>query len=839
MPRTDPAQRPPRLTLPRGLRVRLLQLPGSSQAAALMRVHGGAHDAPESYPGLAHFLEHLLFLGSRNYSLEEGLMPFVQANGGQLNASTRERHTDYFFQMSADKLEEGLARLQDMLAQPLLDPSMQLREREVLQAEYLARAQDAETLCDAALGRAFDSTHPFSGFHAGNRDTLPVEDEQFQQALLDYHERFYQGGQIELLLAGPQDETELQRLAVLADDTFASAPSLIREARPLHCRRDAWLRLQVNGGQPRLHLAFALDGMPEHCVPALDHLSVWIACEAPGGLAHRLRREGLGQSLKLRKPYWYAGQGVAVIEVSLSERGLAERAVVVAAVFDWLRFFSGEERWQPCREEYLRIRRRSLQASEPLARLQHWVEPLAWSDTSDEEATRQALRALLVRMIESGPLVLTADTADCDPIETEGFPLRLAFEPPRQAAPIEWRWRLPAPNPWLRASSPRYTTATLTPALRWLGPEDKGGQAALFLRWQFNHGEPPAGLWYVLSHALQSRAWAAQEAGVELRFEDFGQSWSLSLSGFAEALPVIINDLSLLLVEPAPESFEQGAQLALRAQGLDGDEMLIRQLIKRLPRLLAGLALSDDAPALSQSLLLRYWQAAQWQGLAVGFAADASGPLNDALKTLPGVPMTTSAGPAACVAGHRWHDVSGGKPMAETAILLFCPLPERDISCEASWRVLGRLLEGDFYRRLRSELQLGYAVFSRFCQFGSHPGILFAVQSPTATASEILQEVQTFLGDFAAKLPHLPADTVGRSAHELSIQHVAGAADLRARAEQAWQLCLAGHDPGYATRVAGAMHNLHPADVEEALDALRGCAGGWVVVANSVVEDSL
>jgi len=836
---TDPAQRPPQVLLKSGLRVRLLHLSQSAQAAVLVRVHAGSHDEPKAYPGLAHFFEHLLFLGSRNYPATQSLMPFVQGCGGQLNASTRERHTDYFFQLPADQLEEGLRRLLDMLACPLLDPAAQLREREVLHAEYRARAQDAETLCDAALGSAFDLAHPFSAFHAGNRDTLRVEDALFQQALHDYHQRFYHSGQTELLLAGPQSDIELQRLATLADDSLAADVAIAREAPPLRCNRESWLRLQLENAQPRLHLAFALDDVPEHGVPALDHLCMWITSEAPAGLAQRLRDEDLCQAVKARVPYWYAGQGVVVIELALTERGLHECAVIVDALLDWLRFFADAARWQPCREEYLRIRRRSLQGAEPLTRLRHWVEPLAWSDDSDEAATRHALDVLLGQMIASGPLVMTSDTSECEPVECGGFPLRLTFEPPARAEPLAWRWQQPSPNPWLRTFATRREASRLDPALRWLGPEATDGQGALFLRWQFIDGQPPAGLWHVLWDALQSRIWAAQQAGVELRFDDLGDSWTLGLSGFAEAIPTILGDISQLFVEPPVASFVQGAQLAERAGSLGGDDMLIRQLIKQLPRLLAGTKPDVvERVALERSAVFQHWQSAQWQGLAIGFPSGLSGPLGDAVNRLPGAPASAVTDPSPRLMDRRWHDVSGGATMAETAFLLFCPLPDRDPECEASWRLLGRLIEGDFFRRLRSELQLGYAVFSRFSQFGSHSGMLFGVQSPTASAVEILGYVQDFLDDFAKKLADQPAEAIERAAQELSGRHVADLTDLRARAEQAWQSCLAGHDITHPTQVAIAIGTLRSMDLAAALDALRNGIGGRVIVANATAPDA-
>ncbi|WP_288434752.1 insulinase family protein, partial [uncultured Pseudomonas sp.] len=65
MPISAPLHR--RLRLANGLAVALLHDPELPQAAALVRIGAGSHQAPRAFPGLAHFLEHLFFLGSRRY----------------------------------------------------------------------------------------------------------------------------------------------------------------------------------------------------------------------------------------------------------------------------------------------------------------------------------------------------------------------------------------------------------------------------------------------------------------------------------------------------------------------------------------------------------------------------------------------------------------------------------------------------------------------------------------------------------------------------------------------------------------------------------------------------
>ncbi|MGE8287834.1 MAG: insulinase family protein, partial [Stenotrophomonas sp.] len=71
-------------TLANGLRVSLRHAPHLKRCAAALRVSAGSHDVPLAWPGLAHFLEHLLFLGTERFPAGQGLMAYVRGQGGQL-----------------------------------------------------------------------------------------------------------------------------------------------------------------------------------------------------------------------------------------------------------------------------------------------------------------------------------------------------------------------------------------------------------------------------------------------------------------------------------------------------------------------------------------------------------------------------------------------------------------------------------------------------------------------------------------------------------------------------------------------------------------------------------
>ncbi len=826
-----------RRTLANGLRLGFIQLPAGSQAAALVRVHAGAHDAPGEYPGIAHFLEHLLFLGSRAYTATESLMPFVQGHAGQLNASTRERHTDFFFQVSADVFDEALKRLLDMLARPLLDEAAQLREREVLQAEFLARGRDRETLCDAAIGTALTAPHPFSAFHAGNRDTLAVESPVFQQALKGYHQRFYHGGQMELLVAAPCGIEHLLELLQCAECQLPVAHAVARQTAPLRADDGVALHLQVDGARPLLDLAFALDGLPDETCVALDVLASWLASQASGSLCRAMREAGWCEALMLRVPYWYDGQGVVVLELQLTEQGMANRGEIVAAVRSWLLYMTSQAPWPELWDEYVQIRQRGLLGKEPLALLRYWVDPAAWTPTLDAERVHQALRTLGTQLDGSKPIILTVDGEGGDrrgdiTAPHAGFALNMLSERLPVATNQAWQWQLPERNPWLRRQMQPRVSPVALPALCWLEHGgDSRGQGALYLRWRFTTGRPPAGLWHVLYSALRAHTVAAAQAGVELRFDDLGGSWCLALFGYAEALPLVLQDLLDELKQPPVAAFDGGRRLFDEAKVPGADELLIRQLLRRLPVLESSAA--EGNTILDQRAIERVWQGARWDALAVGLPARLSGPLQDVLAAMPGLAEPAAEQHTERFPRYLWSRF--GDPGAENALVLFCPLPVRSASVEAAWRLLARLMESAFFRRLRSELQLGYAVFCGFRQLGERAGIVFAVQSPSASAAEILGHIETFLESFSASL-EAPSDMVleaisaGESPNGFS--H-----DLRRRAEAVWQARLAGLDAEHPVAVAAAMSTGDVSAIKAQLHALRAADGGWHVVANASAPD--
>lgn len=751
--------------LPNGLRLHLAHDPAASRAAAWLRVAAGSHDEPSAHPGLAHFLEHLSFLGGAAFPGDERLMPWLQVRGGQVNASTRGRTTDYFFEVTAEHLGAGLARLIDMLARPLLDIDAQRREREVLEAEYLARSADEQTLIDAALALGLPAGHPLRRFAAGRRDSLALENDAFQRALREFHAAHYHAGNCQLWLQGPQALDELERLAQRAcADLPGRAPGASPPPPPLLPFAGEALALRLPG-PPRLVLGFALDALREADEQTLQAFAELLGDRSPGGLLAALGEQGLGESAALRVVHRDARQALLALTFELFDGSAA--AALEAAFFDWL----GD----------LRDDAASLLA-EPTAPLERLRQRVLGLPAEIRPACLDALRA--DRCLR---LHLDSELDGAEARWSAGFRLSVApvaAAPPLAAQRHAWRFELPL-------------------------PPSAAAEGALFLRWRFP-GVPARSRFLALRQALRPLCGQARLGGVEMGLEALGEDWSLSLLGPRDRLEAAVRPALARLLAAPPDWRANGERLSSAERRRSATGLPIRQLLDALPGLLGEpLAEVDD------------WRRTRWDALVMQAAmpdprwvpGQAAGERLEPLPPRPG--------------RHRRELAVDG----ESALLLFCPLPTQEVPMEAAWRLLARLHEPAFQRRLRDELQLGYALFCGFREVGARRGLLFAAQSPRACPERLLEHMETFLQRSVEALAQLPARRLAGLREALADDLRRAPGSFAERARRAWAEHLGG-GAGRSRLLAEAALGLSGDDLLAAQARLLEARGGWWVLSS-------
>ncbi|VVN68869.1 pyrroloquinoline quinone biosynthesis protein PqqF [Pseudomonas fluorescens] len=802
-------------TLANGLRISLRHAPRLKRCAAALRVAAGSHDVPLAWPGLAHFLEHLLFLGTERFPADQGLMAYVQGHGGQLNARTNERNTDFFFELSPLAFNGGLERLSDMLAHPRLDQNDQLREREVLHAEFIAWSRDPSAQQQFGLFDGLSAAHPLRAFHAGNRYSLPVPQPAFQQALSEFYQRFYQTGQMTLSLAGPQSVAELKALAERFGAQLASGQQVAQSAPP-SLMASADNRYQ-QAGERRMNLLFAFEHLPDSSPQALDFLCTWLNSSKPGGLLAELQNRQLIDFLKAAPLYQFAGQALLNIEFTLSASGSSQDALIRELFFDWLSFFNEHRDWPQLREEYALLQQRKQQVSSALELARIDSEQL---EPGLSEQGVNALKTLLQQMSVDKPT---------------------------------GTWQLPPPNPFLRQVAAPARTGLIrgqTSAHRGLRTfaqdrsrgrrdsssllvsqelPDETGEAAVYLRWRLDSAVQ-ASLQPKLEISLKDLREDALQAGVDFSFSAVGNQWLLKLVGIHEPMPAILEQALMRLTKPAADFWQKPDK-----PGISPPLMPIRQLLKLLPEHCLGYLQSPALQPVSAADLQQLWSSARWDGLALGLPAKVQAAITGALSQMPGIAQTQVALALSIRSQHLWSQVPTDS--SEHALLLFCPTPTQDIADEAAWRLLAQLCQSPFYQRLRVELQLGYGVFSGVRQINGQTGLLFGVQSPSVASRDILEHIEVFLEQLPELVSRIDDSSLTNQCQALADQFDSSALPLAQVAELLWQGKLADHPSDYLQQLQRAIISSSRQSLLDAAQRLNQAEGGWRCLASGSCPD--
>ncbi|KAJ2074166.1 metalloprotease [Coemansia sp. S142-1] len=160
------------IRLPNNLVVMCVQDPATENAAAALSVNVGSNMDPVELQGLAHFLEHMLFMGTEKYPDEDEYKKYISQHSGSCNASTNFSRTRYHFVVANDAFEGALDRLSSFFTSPLLKKDCVDRELCAVDSEYKGLLNNDIWRSYQIGCKLSDPNHPNSKFMIGNIETL-------------------------------------------------------------------------------------------------------------------------------------------------------------------------------------------------------------------------------------------------------------------------------------------------------------------------------------------------------------------------------------------------------------------------------------------------------------------------------------------------------------------------------------------------------------------------------------------------------------------------------------------------------------------------------------------
>lgn len=215
-----------KLILGNGLEVLLISDPKTQQSGAALVVDVGSWDDGQ-HAGMAHLVEHMLFLGTKTYPNEKGYHTFIAQNGGSFNAYTASEKTVYTFSINNEGFIPILGQFAHFFIDPLLNPDAIARELKAVNEEHEKNKASDSRREFQVLKEIANPDHPFHAFATGNKETLenvPVKD---IRAWVSTH---YSANKMHLILLSNLPLAEMRALTI-AD--FTKIPSFKVQDEPL------------------------------------------------------------------------------------------------------------------------------------------------------------------------------------------------------------------------------------------------------------------------------------------------------------------------------------------------------------------------------------------------------------------------------------------------------------------------------------------------------------------------------------------------------------------------------------------------------------------------------
>jgi len=306
-------------TLPNGFRIATEHMPGLESAAIGVWVLAGARHEQAAQNGIAHFLEHMAFKGTKRRSALQ-IAEAIEDVGGYINAYTSRETTAYYARVLKDDVPLALDVVADILRNPVFDPREIEVERGVILQEI---GQAADTPDDIIFDWLQEEAYPD---HPLGRTILGPETrvQGFGRPDLDgFVDQYYRPGQMVLSAAGAVDHEALVRMAedmfgdMIPSEAIAPATARFRGGETRHVK-----------DLEQAHFALAFES-PEYGSPDIYTSQIY-ALALGGSMSSRLfqeirERRGLCYTI-FAQAGAYADTGMMTIYAGTSEDQMGDLA---------------------------------------------------------------------------------------------------------------------------------------------------------------------------------------------------------------------------------------------------------------------------------------------------------------------------------------------------------------------------------------------------------------------------------------------------------------------------------------------------------------------------------
>ncbi|WP_019530598.1 insulinase family protein [Dasania marina] len=832
------------LTLANQLQVLLVSDPNAEKAAASLDLNIGSRQDPAQSEGLAHFLEHMLFLGTEKYPEPGEYQAFVSQHGGSHNAYTAFEHTNYFFDIEPQYLASALDRFSQFFVAPLFSSQYVEREKNAVHSEYMAKLKSDGRKSLEVFKEQVNPQHPFAKFSVGNLSTLSSSSEgALRDELIAFYQRYYSANVMRLVVIGREPLSELQamvqsRFAAIANRKLSvgdiAQPLFTPGALPMQ------IMIQPEQEQRSLTLNFPIDDVYDYYQEKpLVYLGNILGHEGKGSLLSYLKQQGWAEALSAGAGLSYRGGSNFSISIKLTEQGYQQYQQVVTAVFQLLATMqqAGPQAWlyeEQAKVADIQFRYQEsvqpIQYSRQLASNMHYypVQDVLRGPYMMQRFDSDLIARYLAALTPSN-LLLTL-TAPGVAVNQRSKNYQTPYSVQTIAPQQLQHWQQVQPNPAIQLPKPNHFIASdfqLLPAAE-ASPVPQFIVQQPHWRWWFNNDDtfnipkgfiaismrsPLAGqsaeqavLLKLYARMLQEQmneyAYPAALAGLHYSLKNHMRGLSLKVSGFNEKQPLLFHKMLVAVTQPEFDEqrfsrikadMQRSLENAVKQQPYnmlmnDLSQLMYQSLFTEQDKLqaLSGLTLADLQQYVAQFLqqldvdAMVYGNYSRQQAQAIAASARH-------LLPQPEPAAFTLPDINILRLPEQASAMAVANEYSDAALLYYVQANDEQAANYAAFEIAAQLYQSDFYSSLRTEKQLGYIVTSGAYPMHKVPGLFFVVQSPVAGVQSLQHEFEQFIAAKQQTLAELSEQDFNNAKQVLVARYAQKATNMGEAHERFWQ----------------------------------------------------
>eukprot|EP01124_Arcella_intermedia_P015225 TRINITY_DN21730_c0_g1_i1.p1 TRINITY_DN21730_c0_g1~~TRINITY_DN21730_c0_g1_i1.p1 ORF type:complete len:1006 (+),score=214.72 TRINITY_DN21730_c0_g1_i1:287-3019(+) len=315
-----------------------------------MNVKVGSFADPPEWFGLAHFLEHMLFLGTKKYPQENAYKDFLSKHGGRSNASTSSEETNYHFEVSKSELKAALDIFAQFFIDPLFTVSGTTREMNAVNSEHDKNKQNDVNRFYQLLKTVSNPKSCFHRFSTGNLETLNKEG--IREALLDFYDKHYSANIMKLCIYGAEpldvlEEWTKELFSGIQNKNKSSHPS---EVPPFELQQLGTIVSSIPVKEKRKVALYwpVFPSFKKHYLSKpSEYFSHLLGHESEGSIYALLKEKGWATSLSAGCTAKNDHFELFKIDIELTEEGFKQREEVISIVYEYVHLLreSEPEEW--------------------------------------------------------------------------------------------------------------------------------------------------------------------------------------------------------------------------------------------------------------------------------------------------------------------------------------------------------------------------------------------------------------------------------------------------------------------------------------------------------------